>query len=72
MSNAVVVPPFCWRDCDWKVVQRKAPGAMSAIALIVRPVRLRVRFISVDGATLAVGTLAMRHSSVRDDVGRLR
>jgi hypothetical protein len=29
-----------------KVSQRKAPGAMSAMAFIVKPVKPRVRFIS--------------------------
>jgi hypothetical protein len=37
-----VVPSVAWRT---KVSQRKAPGAMSAIALLVSPVRPRVDFI---------------------------
>ena len=49
MSYAVVAPPLDWIDCDWNVVQRNAPGAISAIALTVSPVRLRVRFISGAG-----------------------
>jgi hypothetical protein len=50
MSRAVVAPPFCWTTWAWNVVQRNAPGAISAIALIVSPVIVRVRFISVPGA----------------------
>ena len=50
MSNAVVAPPFCWTTCAWNVVHRNAPGAISAMALIVSPVIVRVRFISVPGA----------------------
>src|SRR5674476_1246322 len=40
MSYAVDAPPLDWSDCDWNVVQRNAPGAISAIAFTVRPVRL--------------------------------
>src|SRR6202011_1151596 len=44
MSGAVD-PPFCdaW---IWNVVHRNAPGAMSAMALTVMPVSVRLRFIS--------------------------
>ena len=38
-----VAPSVAWVT---KVSQRKAPGAMSAIAFIVRPVKPRVFFIS--------------------------
>ena len=34
-----------YRDCIWKVSQRKAPGAISAIAFIVRPVRPSVPLV---------------------------
>src|SRR5674536_18644 len=30
MSYAVDAPPLDWSDCDWKVVQRNAPGAITA------------------------------------------
>jgi hypothetical protein len=46
MSGAVE-PPFC-AACSWNVVQRNAPGAISAIAFTVIPVRVRLRFISTD------------------------
>jgi hypothetical protein len=39
--------PFIWAACNWKVVQRKAPGAISAIAFTVREVRFRVLLIPV-------------------------
>src|ERR1035437_6915018 len=61
MSNAVVAPPFCWTTCAWNVVHRNAPGAMSAMALIVSPVIVRVRFISVAGAA-AILILLYQHS----------
>ncbi len=43
--SVAVVPPFCdaW---IWNVVHRNAPGAMSAMALTVMPVSVRLRFIS--------------------------
>src|ERR1035437_2853335 len=61
MSNAVVAPPFCWTTCAWNVVHRNAPGAMSAMALIVSPVIVKVRFISVAGAA-AIVILLYQHS----------
>ena len=45
MLLAPVGAPY--KDCSWKVSQRNAPGAISAIALIVRPVRPNVGFIVV-------------------------
>src|SRR2546426_11499598 len=41
--DGAVTPVVAWIK---KVSQRKAPGAMSAIAFIVRPVRPKVFFIS--------------------------
>jgi len=34
-----------YSDCSWNVSQRNAPGAISAIALIVRPVRPSVALV---------------------------
>jgi hypothetical protein len=55
------MPPFCWTTCAWNVVHRNAPGAMSAMALIVSPVIVRVRFISVPGVA-AILVLHIAHS----------
>src|SRR3974390_608724 len=46
MSWAVLAPWTVWAAWSWNVVHRKAPGAISAMALTVIPVRVRVRFIS--------------------------
>src|SRR5450759_5359018 len=64
MSYAVVVPPLDWSDCDWYVVQRNAPGAISAIAFTVSPVRLSVRFISGAGV-LAISSPSSTASAIR-------
>src|SRR5207302_1361744 len=70
MSGAVA-PPFCdaW---IWNVVQRKAPGAMSAMAFTVIPVRVRLRFISPDAAVVSatrsvpfVRAMVLRNASHR-------
>ena len=52
MAGAVA-PAVPWAT---KVSQRKAPGAMSAMAFIVRPVRPRVGFI-VTSELSAIGYL---------------
>jgi hypothetical protein len=65
ISKAVVAPPFCWTTCAWNVVHRNAPGAIRAIALIVSPVIVRVRFISVPGAA-AISVLLLAHGSSPD------
>src|SRR5215472_16920909 len=49
--------------CPANVSHRKAPGAMSAIAFIVRPVRPRVDFISTE-AWSAIMILLRNWSSV--------
>jgi hypothetical protein len=54
ISPAVDTAPFIWADCNWKVVQRKAPGAMSAMAFTVREVRFRVLLIPVVDCVLVV------------------
>jgi hypothetical protein len=46
MSGAVLFPPFDSADWAANVVHRNAPGAMSAMALTVIPVSVRLRFIS--------------------------
>jgi len=46
MSAAVDVVPRESADCAWKVVQRNAPGAISAIAFTVTPVSVKLRLIS--------------------------
>ena len=43
MSDAAIGAPY--RLCMAKVSQRKAPGAMSAMALEVRPVRPNVALV---------------------------
>jgi hypothetical protein len=48
--EGAVTPVVAW---IWKVSQRKAPGAISAIAFIVKPVRPRVDFICT-GALSAI------------------
>src|SRR5450759_845610 len=64
MSYAVVVTPLDWSDWDWYVVQRNAPGAISAIAFTVSPVRLSVRFISGAGV-LAISSPSSTASAIR-------
>jgi hypothetical protein len=54
ISPAVDTAPFIWAACNWKVVQRKAPGAISAMAFTVRDVRFKVLFIPPDDCTLVV------------------
>ena len=49
-----LLPGATWAACNSKVSQRKAPGAISAMALMVNPVRLRVFFIS--GELFSVAT----------------
>jgi len=46
ISDAVDLPPLLKADCDAKVVHKNAPGAMSAMAFTVMPVRVRLLFIS--------------------------
>jgi hypothetical protein len=41
-------------DCPAKVSHRKAPGAMSAIAFIVNPVKPNVGFISADASAIFI------------------
>ena len=54
MSGAVV-PPF-WDAWIWNVVHKNAPGAMSAMAFTVMPVRLRLGFIPLAGAVVVSAT----------------
>lgn len=46
MAQPAIGAPYS--ACSWKVSQRKAPGAISAIALIVSPVKPRVA-LEVEG-----------------------
>src|ERR1035437_2261934 len=61
MSGAVEAPPALCAACIWNVVHRNAPGAISAIAFTVMPVRVSVRFICPPCAVSA----AMRFTSFR-------
>src|SRR5512142_2223257 len=54
MAEPAMGAPY--RDCIWKVSQRKAPGAISAMALMVRPVRPSVGRLDVAPADVE-GTL---------------
>ena len=54
ISPAVDTAPFIWAACNWNVVQRKAPGAISAMALTVREVRFRVLLIPVVDCVLVI------------------
>src|SRR5512142_1931766 len=45
MAEPAIGAPYS--DCIWKVSQRKAPGAMSAMALMVRPVKPSVGRLDV-------------------------
>ena len=60
-----VVPGWICADCSWNVVQRNAPGAMSAMALTVMPVSVSVRFISPDEAVGAAAIPEPFESSPR-------
>ena len=51
--DGAVAPAVPWAT---KVSQRNAPGAMSAIAFIVKPVNPRVGFIVTSGLS-AIGSL---------------
>src|ERR1700758_2339667 len=53
MSGAVDDFPATWAAWSWKVVHKNAPGAISAIAFTVMPVRVRLRFISPGAATVS-------------------
>src|ERR1017187_1790957 len=57
--DGAVAPAVPWAT---KVSQRKAPGAMSAMAFIVNPVRPRVGFI-VTSELSAIGYLLNRFSA---------
>ena len=46
-----------YSDCIWKVSQRKAPGAMSAMALTVNPVKPRVALLVEDLPPPSLGML---------------
>src|SRR5258708_8772283 len=46
MSGAVLTLLAVCAAWSWKVVQRNAPGAISAMAVTVMPVKVRLRFIS--------------------------
>jgi len=65
MSAAVDVVPRESADCAWKVVQRNAPGAISAIAFTVTPVSVKLRLISplLVAAVSAIAVLLSRRRS---------
>ncbi len=61
MSLAVDTELWGWVRAawTWKVVQRNAPGAISAMAFTVMPVRVRLFFISTGWAVAAISHLSV-------------
>src|SRR6266487_4934427 len=55
ISPAVDLAPLVYADWTWNVVQRNAPGAISAMAFTVTPVSVRLRFISVSSTSAISG-----------------
>ena len=51
MAQPAIGAPYS--DCSWNVSHRKAPGAISAMALMVRPVRPSVALLVEDEPPVA-------------------
>ena len=62
ISLAVDAQLFGWTAWAWKVVQRNAPGAISAMAFTVIPVSVRLFFISPPGALMRPSLLVANDS----------
>ena len=55
ISPAVDFPPALCAAWTWSVVQKNAPGAISAMAYTVTPVSVRLRFISTSSTSAITG-----------------
>src|SRR5450759_2821559 len=68
MSSDEDRPPADCAAWSWKVVQRKAPGAMKDIAFTVTPVSVRLLFISTGAISITSLRVADGCSILRSEV----